>query len=347
MPRSTALLMGFALVVMLWLLEFNTPPEIGFSIFFIIPIGLVVWRVGGPWNYIMPIVCSIAWYTAEAAEGRVYSHWEYGCWNALVRLGFFSIFSYMLIILRRNLVGEKSSREQAEEVSRLKSNMIGLVSHEYGNVLTHLKLSTFLLRESEPAPVEESRAKTYEMLGRAIEHLRTTTANFLNLNRLESGQLQLHILSKPVNFVASETLNYMQPLIDAKHLSLKLDLPPAALVANVDSEALALIMSNLITNAIKYTKAGTITVRVAEDAGPPARVLFSVQDTGIGIPAADLDRVLTGFRTKESQKVAKGFGIGLKLIKELIERHGSHLQIESELGKGSRFFFYLPVGSHQ
>ncbi|MDD5656651.1 MAG: ATP-binding protein, partial [Elusimicrobia bacterium] len=78
--------------------------------------------------------------------------------------------------------------------------------------------------------------------------------------------------------------------------------------------------------------------------GPPPRALFCVSDTGIGISARDRERILSGFyRTEESRKVAGGFGIGLMMVKELIERHGSRLEIESEPGQGSRFYFTLPL----
>lgn len=342
MSRSTALLFGFVLMVLVWALEYAADPDISVSIFYIIPIALVVWRVDGLWSVVMPVVSAIAWWTAELATGKVHSPWGIGIWNALIRLCFFLIFA-KLITMRKHYIMEKSAREQAEEVSRLKSNMIALVSHEYGNVLTHLKLATFLLRESEQAPVPESRADSYKMLERAIEHLRGTTVNFLSLNRLESGKLLLNIRPTPIRSVASETLLLMQPLIAAKGLHLEVDFPPVPVPVKADPEALSIIMSNLITNAIKYTNTGTITVRIARDGGPPPRALFSVQDTGIGIPAQEQESVLAGVRTEESQKVAKGFGIGLMLVKELIERHGSHLRIESEPGKGSRFFFYLPL----
>ncbi|MCX5794589.1 MAG: HAMP domain-containing sensor histidine kinase [Elusimicrobia bacterium] len=315
------------------------------SFFCIIPIGLVVWRVGGRWTLGMPVVATIAWYSAEFVEGRVYSHFWIEGFTALTRLAFFLIFAYLLTTLRKNFAIEESSRRQAEEISRLKSSMMGLVSHEYGNMLTHLKLATFLLQQSELAPVPESRADSYEMIERAIEHLRLTTRNFLSLNRLESGQLQLDLRATPMGSVASETLRFMQPLIKAKKLKLEMDFPAAPVSVKADPEALSIIVSNLMTNAIKYTNAGTITVRIARDEGPPPRALFSVQDTGIGISAQDREKVFNGFRTDEGQKVAKGFGLGLRLIKELVERHGSHLEVESESGKGSRFFFYLPLES--
>ncbi|MFA6004190.1 MAG: HAMP domain-containing sensor histidine kinase, partial [Elusimicrobiota bacterium] len=260
------------------------------------------------------------------------------------RLVFFFIFA-RLITMRRYYLTARAAHEAAEEVSRLKSNMISLVSHEYGNALTNMKLAMDLLRHSEPAPPETSREHAYEVLDRAIEHLRVATANFLNLNRLQSGHLKLNVCRTRMRTVASETLLILQPIIESKHLRLKIDFPTTPVPVQADPDALSLIMSNLMTNAVKYTPSGgSITIRIAKEDGPPPRARFSVEDTGIGISEPDRERILTGFyRTEESRKVAKGFGVGLMLVNELIERHGSQLQIESQPGQGARFYFYLPL----
>ena len=344
MSQPAAVLLGFVLLGMIGVIEYLTGPEIGVSIFFIIPIALVVWRTDGLWTVVMPIISAGAWLSAELAAGKVYSHWEIGLWKALIRLGFFLIFARLITMCRHYLI-EKSAHEAADEVSRLKSNMVSLVSHEYANALTNMKLAMVLLRQSEPASPDQSREHAYGVLDRAIEHLRVSTTNFLDLNRLQSGHLKLNVCRTRMRTVASETLLLLQPIIESKQLRLEVDFPTTPVPVQADPDALSLIMSNLMTNAVKYTpNGGSITVRIAKEEGAPARALFSVADTGIGIPAQDRERILSGFyRTDESRKVAKGFGIGLMLVNELIERHGSHLEIESEPGKGSRFYFYLPL----
>ena len=89
---------------------------------------------------------------------------------------------------------------------------------------------------------------------------------------------------------------------------------------------------------------GAIMISIVRAEGEPPRALVAVEDNGIGISAQDQKRIFSGFyRTEESRKVAKGFGIGLMLVNELLERHGSRLEITSEPRKGSRFAFHLPV----
>jgi PAS domain S-box-containing protein len=241
----------------------------------------------------------------------------------------------------------KKLEHHLQEVGELKSSMISLVSHEYANALTTMRLATHLLEQSEVQPVDDSRGQSYEVLRRAIEHLKASTANFLNLNRLESGKLVLDFRPTSIRAVALEVLTVLRPLSAAKRLDLRLqaEFPDALPIpVRADREALSLIMNNLITNAIKYTpEAGSVTIRIAADVKDSSQILFSVADTGIGIPAGDRDRIFSGFfRTEESKHLAKGFGVGLRLVKELLEKHGSRLEFESEPGKGSRFYFRLP-----
>jgi signal transduction histidine kinase len=344
LSKRGALLLGAAVLAMIWVLEYSVGPEISVSIFYILPISLVVWRVGGPWAGAMPAICAAAWWSAEYLTGRVYSHWGIGVWNALIRLGFFSIFS-LLITLRQRYSLEKTAHESAEEASRLKSNLIALVSHEYGNTLTNLKLATLILKQSEPSPTTPSRETAYQVLDRAIEHLRISTSNFLNLNRIEAGHLKLDFRSTPIRPVFSETLVFLQPVIAAKELNLRTDFLEVPITVRADPEALSIIMCNLITNAVKYTpNGGTITIRTSRLEGKPPRARVEVEDTGIGLSTEDRERILSGFyRTEEGRKIAKGFGIGLMLVNELIERHGSRLEITSAPGKGARFAFNLPL----
>ena len=124
-------------------------------------------------------------------------------------------------------------------------------------------------------------------------------------------------------------------------MRLRLDFPPHSVPVRADPDALSVVMSNLIGNAFKYTPAGgTVTVRIVQEAGPPAAALVSVEDTGIGIPAAERQRISSGYyRAKGGLLVAKGFGVGLKVARELLESQGARLEIESEPGRGSRFSF--------
>jgi signal transduction histidine kinase len=205
-----------------------------------------------------------------------------------------------------------------------------------------------LLRSNDPGTPNETRSHAYGVMERTVEKLKGYTSNFLNLHRMESGKFELTLQPISIRAVLLDDLVILRPLADAKHQRLTLetrfpgDLPVAV---RADPDCLSLIFNNLVSNAVKYTPAGgAITIRVSLNTGVPARVDCSIEDTGIGMSPEDLRRVLTGFyRTPEGKEVAKGFGVGLMLVRSLLEKHGSRLEIKSEPGQGSTFSFSLPV----
>ena len=134
-------------------------------------------------------------------------------------------------------------------------------------------------------------------------------------------------------------------MLKQKNLKLSTKMPAIPIMVYADHTALALVVSNLLSNAIKYTpQNGKITVEVCSAGESGTKAIFSVEDTGIGIPLEDLKKITAGFyRTEEGKNAAAGFGLGLKISSELLALHGSRLEISSEKGKGSSFFFELPA----
>jgi len=137
----------------------------------------------------------------------------------------------------------------------------------------------------------------------------------------------------------------VRPFAEEKGIRVIQDFPPDIVPLQADPEALALVVSNLIGNALKYTPArGRVTVRVRLQGSLPKQAEISVEDTGIGIRPSEIEAIFSGYyRAQEGREVAKGFGVGLKVSRDVIERHGSRLEVESVPGKGSRFFFVLPI----
>jgi signal transduction histidine kinase len=223
-----------------------------------------------------------------------------------------------------------------------------MINHEYANGLTNIRLAIALLRGSESEALDEARRHSYEVLERTVEKLKGYTANFLNLHRMESGKFELALQPTAVRSVLLDDLVTLRPLAEAKKqsLSLQTDFPEGLPVAaRADPDCLSLIINNLVTNAVKYTPpGGRIAIRVDLERAPPPRIRFSIEDTGIGLSIQDCQRILSGsYRTEEGKHVAKGFGVGLVLVRKLLEQHGSRLEVSSEPGKGSRFSFSLPV----
>jgi len=252
----------------------------------------------------------------------------------------------------RDITESKKAEAVLKAAAKLREDLISLINHEYANGLTNLRLATALLRCTEPGTPDETRTHSYDVLERTVALLKSYTANFLNLHRIELGSFELALAPISILKVLNESLVTLQPLAEAKKQSLSLqtsfpeDMPVAV---RADADCISLIINNLVTNAVKYTpEGGAITIRLSLLEGPPAQVRFSIEDTGIGVSPQDQQRILTGYyRTKEGKDVAKGFGVGLMLVRKLLEQHASRLEIESEPGKGSRFSFCLPVWAEE
>jgi signal transduction histidine kinase len=172
------------------------------------------------------------------------------------------------------------------------------------------------------------------------ERLTALLDDVLQLSRIESGRYTLHLepveLSALIRRVAERTL---APAGDA--LTLELDLPPA-LPAVVDGHAVVQVLVNLLDNARKYSPPGAhVRVRALVD----GEIRLIVEDTGVGIPAADLERIFERFYRvdKARSRTVGGTGLGLAIVKHLVELHGGQVEVTSEMGVGSRFTITLPL----
>lgn len=315
--------------------DYLTGTEISFSGFYLLPV-LYATRKGGlrdalPWVFL----CAALWFGVDRLGGHFYSHPLIPLWNALVRGAFFALCAYG--VSRADVVLEKE-----REVSALKSSMLSAVSHEFGNSLTIMNMCLFLLKESDPADAERRRSY-FDLLEKNLRDLKNASGNFLNQARMESGKFALELKPADLRELVLREAASLEIAFEQKKVALVRALGDAPVPVRADPEALALVVRNLLGNALKYTPfGGEVTVALSARGGSAAEV--SVRDDGIGIPPEDLRRIATGFyRAEGGRKAAAGYGVGLKVTQDLLAGHGSRLEIESEPGKGSRFSFVLPV----
>jgi signal transduction histidine kinase len=315
--------------------------EISFSIFYLIPVSLLAWFNGRRDGLLGAAVCAVLWYWMDYLGGRRYSHPAIPYWNAVVRGGFFTLFALSLERLRGRYELEKSNSE-------LKSNMLAVVSHEFGNALTVIKMTTLLLKEADLSHEPEKRLRLYTILDRVQVDLERVVANFLNHARMESGRFALNISAILLRDAVQFALSAIEPLMVHKQIDFHADFPKQPVVVRADRDALSLIMSNLLGNAVKYTpENGRISVGISSDPSRGAlagKAVIWVQDSGIGISREERRSILSGFfRTDDAKRTAKGYGVGLKITQEMVEAHGGSLEFDSEPGKGTRVWFRLPL----
>lgn len=332
---------GLAMLAAVWSLHRQAPPYANMYVFYLLPIGFVSWFCGASWGYAMSAISAAIWLRGDLSTGEVYGQWfiPIPYWNALMHLVLFGVATALsgLIVRLRRL------NDLEHEMSLLKSDMVSLVSHEFANSLTTFRLSLTVLQESRPED-EAQRHICCATLQRVYTHLSGAVANFLNLNRIEAGHFVPHVRRTALRTLVHATISQLGPMIEDRKVALHLDLPVKPVVVKADPDALSVVISNLVANAFKYTPpGGAVTVRVAMD--PFTRTAsVCVADTGIGISKKDQSLITAGYyRTLKGRKTAGGFGVGLKVTRELLEAQGARIKIESQPGRGSSFSFRLPL----
>lgn len=251
-----------------------------------------------------------------------------------------SLFKHMQDLMERL---NQELRKQ-RDIGQLKSQLVSTVSHELNNSLGVFHAASISLEETDQA-IDEKRARMYRILKGQALTLSRVISNLLNLGRLESGKLSLEKKEMDIQAIVKNSLDLMEILYENKNLKVSLQAQDLTLPVYADPDALTLVVTNLLSNAIKYTpEGGSIVVGCERDRDRPGYAQISVQDTGIGVSPRDKERIFSGhYRSEEGQKMAKGFGIGLSLARSIIETHGGIMGVESSPGRGSKFYFQLPL----
>ncbi|MCX5792636.1 MAG: ATP-binding protein [Elusimicrobia bacterium] len=241
----------------------------------------------------------------------------------------------------------RSLMRKEQKTAALKSAMVHTVSHEFNNALTVIDAAIFMLEESEPEKSDVSRAGLYRALAYERDSLKRYVKNILNEAKMDAGRFRIEKKPLALRDLVASSAAAMEELMRRKKISFSLDIARGPGLVDADPEALALVISNLMGNAVKYTpESGRIAVRLAPDAEKAGRITFCIENSGRGIAAADIERIKTEFfRTGEGQAAAEGFGLGLKICSDMLLLHGSSLEVKSEPGRNACFSFSLPVAA--
>jgi len=231
-----------------------------------------------------------------------------------------------------------------KEIAQMKTDFVSNVSHELKTPLASIKAYIEMLVDGE-ADDEETRTEFYEIIAAETDRLHRLIENILNISRIESGVVKIAREPMSLTSVAKQVLDVAAPQAKTKGIEIVEQLAPVYYQVEADRDMIYQAVMNLVSNAIKYTPEGgkvTVWVRVDERRGV---AVCDVADTGMGIPADDLPRIFDKFyRVRANRKLAKGTGLGLTLVKHIIETaHDGKLSVTSEEGKGSTFSFELPV----
>ena len=258
--------------------------------------------------------------------------------NALYRAAVLETLEQRVAERTREL---SEANERLKELDRLKDQFVSNVSHELRTPLANIKLYAGLLKRGQP----EKFQHYLETLQRETLRLENLIEDLLELSRLNAGTATISLDPIDVNQLIESLIADRAGLIAERGLSLRVELSPNLPTAQGDPWRLGQVLSNLLNNAMNYTpQGGTITVRTSRQGDDhQAWVTFSVEDTGLGIAAGELPHVFERFYrgTAGRKSGAPGTGLGLAICKEIIDRLGGRITVESEPGHGTTFTVWL------
>jgi PAS domain S-box-containing protein len=251
--------------------------------------------------------------------------------------------------LRQKMEELRVAYEKLKELDQLKDTFLSTVSHELRTPLTSIKsFSEILLTYDED---KETQKEFLNIIKEESDRLTRLINDFLDLSKIESGRMQWETAELSVADVIKTAINATQALAAQANLEMKVKISPKLPTIMCDKDRLVQVVTNLLSNAIKFTPQGgrvevEAQMRERDDSKKkPDAVVVSVTDSGIGIDPKEHKGVFEKFKQVGDTLIdkPKGTGLGLPICKEIIEHFGGKLWVESQLGKGSTFFFILPL----
>jgi len=234
-----------------------------------------------------------------------------------------------------------SAKEAAEAGSRAKSEFLAVVSHEIRTPMNGILGMVHLVLDGR---LDDEQRENVEVIRQSAEVLQALLDDILDFSKLEAGKVETDVAPFEAARIVADVVSLMHSRAAEKSLPLEVDIE-AGVPAWVEGDARRLrqVLLNLVGNAVKFTTEGLVAVAVTKSAS--GRLRFAVRDTGIGIPADSVDKLFTPFIQADSSIDRRfgGTGLGLAISRRLVENMGGVIGVESELGKGSTFWFELPL----
>ncbi len=236
---------------------------------------------------------------------------------------------------------QKATAERLREVDRLKTEFLANMSHELRTPLNSIIGFSRVILKGIDGPLTELQQQDLEAIHGSGQHLLGLINDILDISKIEAGKMELAFEEVNLHQIIKGVMSSAVGLVKGKPIELRQEAPTDLPTVWADATRTRQILLNLVSNASKFTDQGSITVSAHYN---DALVTLGVQDTGIGIPADKLEKVFEEFTQVDASTTRKvgGTGLGLAISRRFVEMHGGKIWVESELGKGSTFYFTLP-----
>jgi signal transduction histidine kinase len=309
------------------------------------------------WHYIwISVVCSEL-FTFLLSLGQGYFWWG-GVSRETLIIGFFDSLLVPLLVapviiylvneaaeLRKMNAQLQKTNWKLQELNKMKSDFVSVVSHEFRTPLTTIKAYAELLMLKPNMPMRRQKHMILAINAES-DRLKRLISDLLDLAQIESGITKLRLENVSIEEVIRSTLTSMMPLLESKglHLTTSICSPLGRLTGSRDR--LIQVLTNILSNAAKFTNTGgAIYIAARREWEPSPQIVVEVADTGIGISSDNLERIFEKFHRSEDQLAStiEGIGLGLAISRQIIEFHGGRIWAESTEGKGSMFTIILPI----
>ena len=242
----------------------------------------------------------------------------------------------------RYSIERKKAEVKLKEAITVKSQFLSVVSHELRTPLTAIKEAIRLVHSESTGELNDEQKEFLDIARRNVDRLARLINNVLDFQKLEAGAMTLDIQENDINVIAKEVKEALTPLAKEKGLTIVTRLDEMVPMVKFDRDSITQVLTNLVNNSIKFTAKGQVTITTSKGQNI---VQVSVSDTGCGIIAEDLPKVFNEFEqlSNSNERQTGGTGLGLAISKEIIEQHRGKICLESEPGKGTTFYFVLPI----
>ena len=247
-----------------------------------------------------------------------------------------------LVLLRQAEEALRERNEVLHHMNEIKNEFVSMVSHELKSPLTVTREGIQLVLSEALGPVTDRQKRILNMGVGAVNRLVRLIQDLLDVSRIEAGKMELRIEKTDLKDLAQEVIDSFRTLENAQKLDFQRKLLCSDTVVSCDRDRIFQVLTNLVGNAIKFTEKGHVTISISREEN---ELQCCVADSGVGIAHDNLPKVFGKFAqfSADYNERQKGTGLGLSIAKAIIELHGGRIWVESELGKGSRFYFTLPL----
>ena len=236
---------------------------------------------------------------------------------------------------------------EMRELDRLKSKFLANMSHELRTPLNSIIGFSRVIIKGIDGPITDLQEQDLSAIYNSGQHLLRLINDILDLSKIDAGKMELAFDDVNVAELVQSVVPTVNGLIKDKPITLEQKVEPNIPIIRADAMRLRQVMINLLSNAAKFTEGGTITIsaEVQTNSSGQPEVIIKVSDTGTGIALEDRNKLFQPFSQVDSSPTRKtgGTGLGLSISRRLVELHGGLIDVTSEIGKGSTFYFTLPL----